>query len=227
LLALAGVTLAVLVPACAPRLRPLPGTPAPAVLPVTGLAPGRHRVVFRWELEDPDMIARGEGAARVASPDSARLDFFLAGGFAGGAAVLIGNALRLPSRADDISARLVPPPPMLWATLGRVSLPVMRDTVVRVDGDTLRADIGTPTAWRVTFVRDTLRRIERVEGGRVTEWVHRTPPPAGGGAAATGGGGGGGGHVRYRHEVARRQIDLFITRIDHVSAFDPIVWTLP
>lgn len=196
---------------CAPRLRPLPGAPVPVPLPGAELSPGRHRLVFRWEMTEPDMSTRGEGAARVAAPDSARLDFFLAGGIASGAAVLIGSDLRLPSGTEKVIRRLVPSPPMLWATLGRLALPVTRDTVVRVDGDTLRADIGTPTAWRLTFVRDTLRRIERVDGGRVVEWTFR----------------GADGHLRYRDEVSRRQLDLFITRIDDVSAFDPVIWELP
>ena len=197
---------------CAPRLTPLPGTSVPAVaLPRAELAPGSQRIVFRWELEDPDMVARGDGAARVTAPDSARLDFFLAGGLASGAAVLIGQELRVPSTAAAVSRRLVPPPPMLWATLGRLAVPVMRDTVVRVDGDTLRADIGAPIAWRVTFVRDTLRRIERVDGARVVEWVQRLPD----------------GRLRYRHEVNRRQLDLTITRTDRISGFDSAIWDLP
>jgi hypothetical protein len=198
--------------ACAPRLQPLSGEVAPAVpLPRAELPPGAQRIVFRWELDDPDMMARGDGAARVTSPDSARLDFFLAGGLASGAAVLIGDELRVPSAAAAISRRLVPPPPMLWAALGRLALPVTRDTSVRVDGDTLRADIGLPVAWRVTFVRDTLRRIERVDGGRVVEWVQRSAD----------------GQLRYRHEVNRRELVLFILRTDRVIAFDSDIWDLP
>lgn len=196
---------------CAPRLRPLAGVVAPRTLPPAALSPERRRIVFRWELEDPDLVARGEGAARVAPPDSARLDFFLAGDVASGAAVLIDRELRLPTRADDIGRRLVPPPPLLWGALGRLAVPALRDTMARVDSDTLRADIGTPVAWRVTFVRDTLRRIERVDGGRIIEWVERFAA----------------GRVRYRHEVSHRQLDLFITRSDEISAFDPAIWELP
>ena len=200
------------VAACAPRLAPLPGTTVPAVrMPATQLPPGHHRFVFGWEMEDPDIAARGDGAARVSYPDSARLDFFLGGGLASGAAVLIGDELRVPARADEISRRLVPPPPRLWASRGRLALPVTADTVVRLDGDTLRADIGSPVTWRVTFVRDTLRRIERVDAGRVIEWMQRF----------------GDGRIRYRHEVSRRQLDLTITRADVVSGFDPDIWTLP
>jgi hypothetical protein len=167
--------------------------------------------VFRWQLEDPDFIARGEGAARIAPPDSARLDFFLAGGLGSGAAVLIDRDLRLPSAAEDLARRLIPPPPLLWGALGRLAVPPFPDTVARVDGDTLRADIGTPVAWRVTFIHDTLRRVERVDGGRVIEWVERFS----------------GSPVRYRHEVSRRRLDLFISRADEVDAFDANIWILP
>jgi len=205
------VTCVTLALACAPRLTPLDGTSAPASLPRSDLSRGHQRVVFRWEMEDPDMLTRGDGAARVAGPDSVRLDFFLAGGLGGGAAVLIGDALRLPPGAEDLARRLIPPAPLLWAALGRLAVPPLRDTTARVDGDTLRADIGSPTVWRVTFVRDTLRRLERVADGRVVEWVERRS---------------GDGRVRYQLEPNRRRLDLFISRSDP-SVFDPTIWTFP
>jgi hypothetical protein len=197
--------------ACAPRLRPLTGAPAPARLPSAELPRAQHLIVFRWELADTDLSSRGEGAARLASPDSARLDFFLSGGLASGAAVLIADELRLPSRGDDLARRLVPPPPLLWGALGRLAIPALPDTVARVDADTLRADIGSPAAWRLTYVRDTLRRVERVDNGRVVEWVERFAD----------------GHVRYRHQTSRRQLDLFVTRSTEASAFDPSIWVFP
>lgn len=192
--------------ACAPRLRPLPGAPAPAAFPRAELPSGHRRAVFQWELEDPDITARGEGVARTASPDSVRLDFFLAGGLGSGAAVLIGSEVRLPPGAMDFVRRLIPTPPLLWAALGRLAVPALPDTSARVDGDTLRADIGVPVAWRVTFVRDSLRRLERVDNGRVIEWVER------------------GSRVRYRNELSRRRLDLTVSRIDITGAFDPIIW---
>lgn len=161
-----------------------------------------------------DLIARGDGAARLAPPDSARLDFFLGGGVGSGAAVLIGDRLQLADQGSDIARRLVPPVPLLWATLGRVALPPLRDTTARRTGDTLRADLGQPVVWRVTYVRDTLRRIERVEQGRVLEWIERPPPGAGNQ------------RVRYRHEGTRRQLDIEITRSNSVGAFDPKIFSL-
>jgi hypothetical protein len=192
--------------ACAPRLTPLTGAPVPVErLPRTTVSPGHHKIVFNWELDDRDMSGRGEGAARIASPDSARLDFFLAGGL-GGAAVLVGDSLRTPG--GDMARRLIPPPTLLWAALGRVALPNLPDTVVRVDGSTLRADIGRPVAWRLSFRGDTLVRAERVDGGRVAEWMERTDAS----------------HVRYRDEGARRSLQLTITRTDEVPEFDASIW---
>jgi len=192
--------------ACRPRLSPLVGELRPAsTLPATNIAPGHTQIVFNWDLDDRDMSGRGEGVARVASPDSARLDFFLAGGLGGGAAVLIGDSLRIPG--GDMARRFIPPPALLWAVLGRVALPNLPDTVIRVDGTTLRADIGSPVAFRLTFDHDSLVRAERVDGGRVAEWVERSAS-----------------RLRYRNEGARRSLQLTITRTDHPPGFDASIW---
>jgi hypothetical protein len=198
-----------LVAACRPPLVvPLQGAPAPSRALPRGLDPtGHQKLVFKWELRDGDMAARGDGVARIASPDSVRLDFFLGGGFGGGAAVLIGDSLQVPG--PDVARRLVPPRALLWAALGRLQLPAERDTIVRVDGDLLRADIGAPIRWRVTFRNDTLSRLERIDGGRIQEWVQR----------------GADGAVEYRNESSRRTLSLVIQRTDAVPAFDPSIWT--
>jgi hypothetical protein len=194
--------------ACVPRLAPLTGAPMPADrMPHANAPAGRHTIVFSWEYEDREMTGRGDGAARIAAPDSARLDFYLAMGLGSGAAVLIGDSLQVPGGVDLVR-RLVPPPPLLWATLGRVALPNLPDTAVRSDGGILRADIGRPVAWRVSFHGDTLFRAERVDNGRVVEWVERTND----------------GKVRYRNEGTRRSLTLTITRTNEVSEFDASIW---
>jgi hypothetical protein len=199
---------AALTSGCAPpRIAALPGAPAPVQRLPTGQLPAGHRkVVFQWELKDSDMTARGDGVARIASPDSVRLDFFLGGGMGGGAAILLGDSLIVPG--PDMARRLVPPRSLLWAALGRLDVPAERDTVVRVDGQLLRADIGTPVHWRVTFRADTLTRLERVDGGRLQEWVERGADQ----------------RVQYRHESSRRSLSLVIQRSDAVSAFDSSIW---
>jgi hypothetical protein len=169
---------------------------------------GHAKIVFNWELQDRETTTRGEGAAQIASPDSARLDFFLAGGFAGGAAVLIGDSLRAPG--GDFIRKLIPPPPMLWAALGRLALPNLPDTVIRGEGTSIRADVGRPVSWRLTFHGDSLVRVERVDQDRVLEWVDRTDPK----------------HVSYRNTASRRSLQLTITRIDEVSHFDASIWRL-
>ena len=192
--------------ACRPRLAPLTGVPeSSARLPATTIPAGHAQIVFNWSLDDRDMAGRGEGVARVAGPDSVRLDFFLAGGLGSGAAVLIGDSLRTP--AGDQARRFVPPPPLLWAALGRVALPNLPDTVIRSDGAMLRADIGRPVAYRLTFRNDSLVRAERVSGGRVAEWVERSQS-----------------QMRYRDEGARRSLQLDITRTDHPTGFDAAIW---
>jgi hypothetical protein len=193
---------------CVPRLEPLAGVPAPARFPNSELRPVYKHIVFRWELEDNELNARGEGVARIAPPDSVRLDFFLAGGMGGGAAVLVGDSLTAPG--PDMVRRLVPPIPLLWASLGRLAIPALPDTIVRVDGSTLRADIGRPTMWRVTFRGDSLVRVERVRDGRIVQWVERDEKGA-----------------LYRDNGARRALRITVTRTNQVPAFDASIWRLP
>lgn len=199
-------TLGLLGASCAPRLAALPGEVAPATLPRGQISRGHHQLTFDWEFADPDMSGRGEGVARIAAPDSLRLDFFIAGGFISGGAVLIGDSLETPG--PEMTRRLVPPPTMLWAALGRAALPVTRDTAIRRDGALLRADLGRPVAWRVTYRGDTLVRLEHVEGGRVVEWVDRTA----------------GNDLEYRQQAARRSLKLHITRVEDVTGFDASIW---
>ncbi len=196
----------ILVGACLPRLTPLSGAPAPARMPTPRIAAGHWEMMFSWELEDPELGGKGEGVARIAAPDRVRLDFFLAGGFISGAAVVIGDSLRLPSL--EVVRRLIPPPPMLWAALGRSALPPVADTVVRIDGGLLRADLGRPTEWRVTFRGDSLIRVDRIRGGRLVEWIERTDSS----------------QIRYRNESARRTLTLRIKSIHEVPEFDASIW---
>ena len=198
----------VLAAACAPRATPLAGAPTPAAFPRAVLPTAPQQVVFRWRYEEADGFSvRGEGVARTAAPDSARLDFFLDGGFGRGYAILIGDRLSTPAN-DGMVRRVVPPAPMLWAAIGRLAVPGGADTTARVSGDTLRADIGSAPVWRVTFVRDRLTRLERIDNGRVLDWVSRDAEGA----------------VRYQHEAPRRALQLEVVRTERVEGHDASVW---
>jgi len=194
--AAAALACVVAAPACVPRAAPLAGAPAArtVTLPHVNLPPITRRVTFTWRYDEQDgASARGEGVARIAPPDTAQLQFFLAGGFGAGTARLTGDQLEIPDR--EAFRRIVPAAPLLWAALGRLAVPPAADTVLRQSADTLRGDIGRAPTWRVTLVRDTLRSVERIDNGRVTERLDRA-----------------GDHVIYRHEVERRSLRIDVVR---------------
>jgi hypothetical protein len=191
--------------ACAPRAGSLRGTPTPVRFPITDIPRGHQRIVFRWEYIDQALAAKGEGVARVASPDSVRLDFYLDGGLGGGSAIVVGDSISTPG--GDQVRRYLPPVALLWAVLGRLAVPATPDTVAKVDGEAVRADIGRKPVWRVTFVADRLTRLERIVDGRRVEWVGRT-----------------GSDIRYQNERSARSLTLRITSTDEVPPFDPATW---
>ena len=197
---------AALAAACGPRIGVLAGTAPATRLPRTELPPVHRRIRFAWAYSDLDVRGRGDGVARVSPPDSVRLDLFLAGGNTGGRAILIDDELRAPG--GPMVRSFLPPPPMLWAALGRLHIPPTTDTTVRVDGDTVRADIGHDPRWRVTFVGRDLRRLELIQGDRLQQWVERTADQK----------------VTYRHLRANRSLDLSVVRVDTVPGFDATIW---
>lgn len=196
-------------PACvsAPRATPLAGPPVPAHLPATALPAISRHLVFRWTYHDADGELRGDGAARIAPPDSVRLDFFADGGLGSGYAVVIGDTVRTPRMSARLRA-LVPPAPLLWAALGRLAVPPRPDTAAHVDGDTLRVDIGREPSWRAIFIGDSLRGLELIARGRVPQRLVRDLA----------------GRVRYDETIARRTLELTVVHSDTVPPFDAAIW---
>lgn len=192
---------------CIPKAHPLSGVPTAAKLPPIEIPAGHTRYVFDWKYEDADIHASGDGAIRAAYPDSARLDLFLGGGLGGATAVLIGDDLRAPG--PNAVKRMIPPPPLLWAALGRLAVPAVADTTARLDGDTLRVDIGRGSVWRVTIAGNTIARLERIDDGHVVQSVVRADAR----------------HVRYSDAAARRSLELVITAVDSNAVFDASIWT--
>jgi hypothetical protein len=190
---------------CTPRARPLRGTPVPVRLPAAQLSPDHQRLDFRWEYREGQIVARGEGVARIAPPDSARVDVFLDGGYGGGRALLLGDTLLAPG--GDAVKRYLPPAPLLWAAFGRLAVPASPDTVARQDGEMLRADIGSRPVWRASFRGERLAGLERIEENRIVERVERSAEGA-----------------RYSNDGARRSLVLTVTRSQGVPDFDPSIW---
>ncbi|MBL0172346.1 MAG: hypothetical protein IPP90_16800 [Gemmatimonadaceae bacterium] len=209
--------------ACAPTVRPLRGTPSASALPPTALPEKPQQLRFTWSYKDETFDANGEGVVRVMSPDRARLDFFLRNGMAGGYAILVGDSLTVPG--IDLVRRFLPPVPLLWATLGRLAVAGTRDTIVRVDGDSLRADLGIlrggdaskadGRAWRTTFAGKELVRVDRIEGGKILEWVTRQKGPTGLW------------ELRYVHERAHRSLRIAVNDTLTVEGFDDAIWRRP
>ncbi len=206
--------------ACAPAARPLVGAPTREVLPVTSIPAAPTVLRFTWTYKDETFEANGEGAVRRQGPDRARLDFFLRNGMAGGYAILVGDSLTVPG--IDLVKRMLPPVPLLWASLGRLAVPSTPDTVSRMDGDTLRADLGAlrgrdasaadGRAWRVAFAGRNLARVERIEGGKVVEWMTRVP------------GDDGALRLQYVHEKGKRRLAIAVSDTTIVEGFDDAIW---
>ncbi len=209
--------------ACAPAVRPLRGNVTHSVLPPTTLPAKPQQLRFAWSYKDETFEASGDGVVRAAAPDRARLDFFLRNGMAGGYAILVGDSLTVPG--IDLVRRFLPPVPLLWAALGRLAVPATRDTVARVDGDSLRADLGVlrggdasqadGRAWRVTFAGSAMARVDRIEGGKVIEWITRQ-------RGATGQW-----ELRYVHERANRSLRIAVNDTLTVEGFDDAIWRRP
>ena len=196
--------------ACAPTLAPLvnatPVAQQREPLPSIELPRHSQRIVFNWRLQESELEVRGEGAARISAPDSARVDLFVAGGLGSGAAWVIGDDMRL--EAPEALRRVLPPPAFLWAALGRFSIPPGRDTVVARTDSTVTAEIGPSPRWRVSIRKGRVTRLERAEGDKVIDRLERRDD----------------GSLVYFHAPTRRQLTLTITRTDSVAPFDASIW---
>jgi hypothetical protein len=197
-----------IVAGCTPSAAPLKGVLTPdRALPSIAMPSGHRHIVFRWDYQEGDIAARGDGSIRTAAPDSARLDFFLGGGLGAGGAVLIGDSLRTPHA--NLARRYIPAAPLMWAALGRLAIPPLPDTVVRVDGELTRADIGRPLQWRVAIKGDTLVELDHISDGKITESVTR----------------GANGTMTFQAPGARRTLQLTIVR-EEPGSFDASIWSL-
>lgn len=212
------LSVAIALSACAPKARPLLGVEARVPVPVAELPSTPQMLRFTWTYADETFDVKGDGVVRTGPPDRARLDLFIANGFGNGMAILEGDSLFVPG--IDIIRRFLPPPPLLWGTLGKLALPAGRDTVVRMDGDTLRADISGSDAdkrtWRIHYANARLVRIERIEGGRVVEWMERVPVSDGTL------------RLKYVHNTGRRSLQLSVTETLNIEeGFDNAIWRRP
>lgn len=136
-----------------------------ATLPVAGTA-----IRFRWRYQDERLRWPGRGTARLAPPDSLRVDYVGALGARSGAAVVVGDSVIWAEPAGDFET-MVPAIPLLWAALGIVRPPAS-DAVV--SGATL-TERSTRMLWRFARGADTLEYVATSGEARTleAEWRRR------------------------------------------------------
>ncbi|MFL5519952.1 MAG: hypothetical protein ACJ8B6_03380 [Gemmatimonadales bacterium] len=147
---------------CAPNYGPTLRTVLPA-----GLAPAARDSVlawvgrteptsnqghrFKWSFKSPDEGVGGGGNARIAPPDSLRLDMAGPLGAKRTSAMVLGDTALWVSRKDVIE-KIIPSYPLLWAMLGVARRPPDAAELTGSVADSL-------TAWQYVFGADTVEYV--------------------------------------------------------------------
>jgi hypothetical protein len=127
---------------------------------VAGGAPqGLRQLRFKFKFKDSKGKVGGRGAARVAAPDSVRLDMQGPFGLGKGAAMVVGDSTEW-IRGPDAIKRVIPDFRLLWSMLGYTQPPP--------SGAGLAAsEAGDVTAWSYATAEDTVEYV-RTGGSRPT-----------------------------------------------------------
>jgi hypothetical protein len=144
----------------APSVLPIgmgPATAGQVAAFVAASAPDGHRQLrFKFKFRDPKGKVGGRGAARIAAPDSLRLDMQGPFGLGKGAAMVNGDSTEWIKGPDAIK-RIVPDFRLMWSMLGFTRPPP--------DGAVLSAsESGDVIAWSYATATDTVEYV-RTGGG--------------------------------------------------------------
>jgi len=222
--------LALTLAGCAPNYGPTLHTVMP-----TGLAPAgpdsvqawtartvptsnrSHR--FKWSLKSPDEGVGGGGSARIAPPDSLRLDMAGPLGAKRTSGMVLGDTALWVSRKDVIE-KIIPSYPLLWAMLGVARAPR--------EGAAVAGGAGLDTqAWMYASGADTVEYV-RTEGkspglkalvrqqGRVIGRVETVFGPDGSLLSS-----------RLYLPDGPSRLDLTFTENTTPASFKPEIWTKP
>lgn len=159
----------ILIAGCAGRPGPLVPVPleagdrAQAVTWARATLPGHHTAIrFTWRYREERRSGRGRATARIAPPDSLRLDY--SGGpfrSVSGAAVVVGDTALWADPPQNFRS-LVPAIPLLWAALGMVQPPAA--------GATVYGRLTPPQSiWRFVAGADTLDYVVTPGARRILE----------------------------------------------------------
>ncbi len=123
----------------------------------TGSPDGNRHLKFKFKFKDPKGKVGGRGAARIAAPDSLRLDMQGPFGMGKGAAMVNGDSTEWIKGPDAIK-RIVPDFRLMWSMLGFTRPPAVGATLNGYES----ADV---TAWSYATEADT---VEYVRTGGAT-----------------------------------------------------------
>jgi hypothetical protein len=184
---LAALTLVAAACSRAPHSLAIAGTFVPASAEELAAAarrtvPARAELVrFAWRSDDGRVQLSGSGAARIAPPDSMRVDIAAALGLGRATLILTGDSA--VARPADVVRQVLPDRFALWAALGVLRVPAGDLTVARFED-------GERSVWRVTdgegrvtlfeLRGDTLVGGSREVGGRTAMQLTLERGPDGG-----------------------------------------------
>ncbi|MDQ2670679.1 MAG: hypothetical protein M3Y31_08615 [Gemmatimonadota bacterium] len=180
--------------------------------------PDAHQIYrYRWLYRDERSSIGGRGSARVAPPDSVRLDVSLALGVGSGSGVVVNDTM-LWGRPQELLARFVPDYNLMWAMFGVARQPPAGATITG-------ADQGSSRAWRYADGPDTVAyvltsgetpRLEaEVKRGRQVLGRVETRYTAAGTPAST----------RLDVPTGPARLDITFEQIDSVAPFPADLWT--
>ena len=214
--AIALVTLSFALPACGAR------TPAGTIEPgveqqaVAATVPAVNRfVAFDWTLVDGGSRFRGAGAARIADDMRARLDLFGPQDVLYLSAILRDDRLTMP---PGVPAQVVPPAPLLWASLGVIRPPTGSEVQVAEvrDGETRLVYRAADGTWTFRSRDGALVHAEWQTSAGARHTVELTGSTAGAPPQ----------HARYRDWQEYRELVLELEQQEEVDAFPPETWSL-
>lgn len=180
-------------------------------------APSRREIVrFNWRADDGTIQFSGQGAARIAPPDSMRVDMAASLGI--GRATIIMTGQRVEAQPAQVVDRILPDRFALWAMLGHLRSPAGAAAIERLDD-------AERIVWRVTDERGRITLFEtragvlvgatREEQGRTTSQLQLTRAAS---ADVT--------RSQLTDYSRSLRIDIEITGREASEAFAPDTWQL-
>jgi hypothetical protein len=172
------------------------------------------QLVFDWNMRDREARFGGRGSARAEPEYKARLDLFGPRGEGYFSAAVVDTTLRVPAAVADRVP--IPPPALLWSTLGVFHPPAdARLTATRRQGEETRLEYTRGNErWRFTLVGGRLRRAELDRSnGRHTVELEGTADlglPK---------------RAVYRDYAAFRELTLTLDHANAAQPFPPDTWT--